>query len=142
MALEIDVDYCIDQIASGTLTKRLAALYGIPKPTLRDRLVKHPKYAEAIKLQAESLVENATDEVQECPPEMPVIARARLRLEAAHKWAAARDPQTWGAQKEQSAPQVIINLVAYQPHTEDQPALHNVRSDTFPPQQLILPRKT
>src|SRR3990167_8418358 len=109
----LDIDSAIAEIASGTLTKTLAARYGIPKPTLRDKLLTHPGYATAVKSQAESLVETATAEAFECEPDSAVIARARLRVDAAHKWAAARDPATWGARPELGGLTVNVQVVAF-----------------------------
>ena len=92
---KLDDDAAIAEIAAGTLTITLAQRYGIPKSTLRDRLVKHPQYPSAVRAQAESLVESATAEMMSCDAEQAIIARARARVDAAHKWAAARDAATW-----------------------------------------------
>ncbi len=92
----IDLDAAIARIAAGTLTKTIAAELGVAKQSLRERLIAHPKYKDAIKEQAASLVEDATEECMKDEAVMPVIARARLKLDAAHKWARARDPETWG----------------------------------------------
>ncbi len=113
--LDLDLDAAIARIASGTLTKVLAAELGVPKPTLRDHLVRHPDYPQAIKAQAESLVEQATSEClsAELAAETAVIARARLRLDAAHKWAAARDPGTWSGKPDQSTQGLTVNVVQF-----------------------------
>lgn len=112
----LDDDSAIAEIASGTLTKQIAARYGVATQSLRERLLKHPKYAQAIVDQAESLVETATDEAMTCDADMPVIARARLRVETAHKWAAARDPARWGqkvtAQVDASLTVHVVRLLA------------------------------
>ena len=92
----LDIQSALQRIAAGTLSKTIAAEYGVTKQSLRERLVAHPDYKEAIKDQAASLVEDATEDCMKDVNEMPVIARARLKLEAAHKWARARDPDTWG----------------------------------------------
>ena len=95
----LDDDSVLERISSGEIMRSIASELGVRKQSLRERLMKHPKYSEAIQDQAESIVEAATEECMNCEPDMPVIARARLRLEAAHKWAAARDPARWAANK-------------------------------------------
>ena len=109
MSTEIDVDAIVDRIASGTLTRTIADELGIKKPTLRDKIKDHPRYADAIKDQAESLVEQATEEMmaKTLEADSAVIARARARVDTAHKWAAARDPATWGARQQQ----ITINVL-------------------------------
>src|SRR3990167_10290489 len=88
-----DQDQIIARISSGEFTALIAEELGIPKPTLRGRLLSHPGYAEAIKNQAESLVERATAEMMDktLAADNAVIARARARVDTAHKWAAARE---------------------------------------------------
>ena len=94
----LDDDAVIEQIAAGRLTRQIAAEYGVAKQSLRERLLKHPGYHNAIQAQAESLVEQATADAMELETtaDQPAIARARLRVDTAHKWAAARDPAQWG----------------------------------------------
>ncbi len=89
----LDDDAAIAELASGTFLKQLAARYGVVKSAIYKRLSKHPEYQDAIRLQAEALVERATLEVFECDAATVNIARARV--DAAHKWAAARDPARW-----------------------------------------------
>lgn len=101
----LDDNAVIERIASGEIMMNIAAEYGVRKQSLRERLLKHPRYHQAIRDQADSIVETATKECMECDADMPVIARARLRLEAAHKWAAARYPEVWG-----NRPSVQVNL--------------------------------
>lgn len=94
----LDLDLCIARLAAGCLTKTIAAELGIPKPTLRNKLVKHPGYQAAIQSQAESIVETAVEEMmaKELIADSAVIARARARVDTAFKYAAARDPAVWG----------------------------------------------
>ena len=88
----------IQQIASGKLLKHIAAQYGVAKQSLWERLQKHPGWQSAVALQAETFVELATDEAMslDATATMPDIARARVKVDTAHRWAAARDPAAWG----------------------------------------------
>jgi len=108
----LDVESAIERIASGTLTRTIAAEYGVPKPTLRDRLKNHPKYKDALIEQAESIVEKATAEMMDddLPADVSVIARARARVDTAHKWAAARDPERWAGKGVQINIGAVLNL--------------------------------
>lgn len=125
--INMDIEAALDRIRAGVLMPTLAAEYGVRKESIRGQLVKHPGYAEAIQAQAESLVELATADIfdPELPADMPIIARARLRLEAAHKWAAARDPARWApGQKLMGADggPVQVEIVRYSnPVTIEQP---------------------
>lgn len=94
---KLDDNAAIARIASGTLSKEIAKEYGVTPYAVRLRLYKHPDYKRAIEEQAESFVENALAEVIDCPLDAIAIARARVRFDCAHKWAAARDPARWGA---------------------------------------------
>lgn len=95
--VSFDPDAIIDRIASGTLTRTIAAELGMSKSALKWRIDKHPRYEEAIQNQAEALVEKATEELmsEALPPHNAFVSRARARVDAAHKWAAARDPARW-----------------------------------------------
>ena len=53
-------------------------------------------YQDAIKVQAASLVEQATEKCFDETLTPAEVGIARVRLDAAHKYAAARDPATWG----------------------------------------------
>lgn len=86
-------DDAIAEIASGVLSKQIAARYGVLPFAIRKRLAKHPDYPQAVKDQAHSLVEQATELAMTCSDEE--VAIARVRLDAAHKWAQARDPGSW-----------------------------------------------
>ena len=90
----LDDNKAIAELAAGKLMREIAAEYGCSKPAVYKRLSKHPDYQQAIAEQAESLVEIATNQVFECDADTVNIARARV--DAAHKWAAARDPAKWG----------------------------------------------
>lgn len=92
---ELDDDAAIAEIASGTLSRQIAERYGVLPYAIRKRLAKHPDYPQAVKDQAHSLVEQATELAMTCSDEE--VAIARVRVDAAHKWAAARDPATWAA---------------------------------------------
>jgi hypothetical protein len=92
----IDAESLLDEIASGVLSKVIAARYKVTPYGLRKRLSKHPDYQQAIKDQAESFVEDALHEMMECPADQVAITRARARFDCAHKWAMARDPAKWG----------------------------------------------
>ncbi len=97
----LNVDEAIAEIASGTLSKTIAARYGVNPKTLRDHLKRHnpQAYAAAVIDQAESMVEDATEYGLNCSDkdDAPI---ARVRVDAAHKWAAARDPAKWGAKQQ------------------------------------------
>jgi len=94
----LDDNLALARIRSGELMKSIAGEYGVRKQSLRERLMKHPDYHQAIKEQAESIVEEAVQEAmdKELACDMPVIARARLRVDTAFKYAASRDPERWG----------------------------------------------
>lgn len=101
----LDDNAAIAEIASGTLSKEIAARYGVTPRGLRKRLAQHPDYAEAIKEQAASLVEQATEYAFAAGnADVPI---ARVRLDAAHKWAAARDPAQWGAKQQMTVEHVL-----------------------------------
>ena len=89
----LDDDAAIAEIASGVLSKEIAMRYGVTPYAVRKRLAKHPDYKQAVRDQAESLVEAATEYAMNC--EQQTVAIARARVDAAHKWAAARDPGVW-----------------------------------------------
>src|SRR3990167_3666947 len=72
----LDDEAVLDRISAGALMKQIAAEYGVVKQSLRERLMKHPRYAQAIAEQAEAIVEEATIEEMTGAAAMPVIARA------------------------------------------------------------------
>jgi len=92
----LDVQAAIAEIASGTLSKQIAARYNVLPKTLRDYLKRHDPegYAAAVVDQAESMVEDATEYAIGCADkeDAPI---ARVRMDAAHNWAKARDPSKW-----------------------------------------------
>lgn len=93
----LDVEAALEEIAAGTLSKEIAARYNVTPFAVRKRLALHPNYQDAVKAQAASLVEDATGLAMKCSNED--VAIARVRVDAAHKWAAVRDPATWGAKQ-------------------------------------------
>jgi hypothetical protein len=88
----LDDDAAIAELASGVLTKDIAARHGVKKQSLQERLSKHPDYKQAIALQADSLVQSAIEEHREMPADPPVIARARARADLYLKYAKAHNP--------------------------------------------------
>lgn len=90
----LDDDAALAEIASGTLMKQIAARHNCSKVAVYKRLSKHPDYPNAIQQQAESLVEQAVEQVFSCDADTVNIARARS--DTAFKYAAARDPERWG----------------------------------------------
>jgi len=90
-----DIDQALAEISSGVLMRQIAERWNCSKVAIYKRLSKHPEYPDAIKLQAESLVERAVHEVFTCDAATVNIARARS--DTAFKYAAARDPARWGA---------------------------------------------
>ena len=102
----LDVEAAIEEIAEGRLSKVIAARYGVSSSSLRAKLEKHPRYKEAVRHQARSLIESATDGAMECE-DWREAAIARVRLDAAHKWGAAVDPERWSPQRSGVTVQVI-----------------------------------
>src|SRR3990167_9897842 len=82
------------ELASGVLSKHIAARFGVSSYAVRKRLAKHPEYPQAICDQAEAIVEQALDYTLTCDADTVAIARARY--EVAFKYAACRDPSRWG----------------------------------------------
>ena len=102
----LDVEAAIEEIAEGKLSKDIAARYSVTSASLRAKLAKHPRYKSAVRDQARSLVERATDEAMECQ-DWRDAAIARVKLDAAHRWGQAIDPETWAPQKAGVTVQVI-----------------------------------
>lgn len=88
----IDQDSILDEIANGAIMRDIAKRYGVKKQSLRERLIKHPRYQAAIAEQSESFVEDCVAEHREMSADMPVIARARARADLALKYAKAHNP--------------------------------------------------
>lgn len=109
----LDDDAIIDRISSGEIMRTIAAELGVAKQSLRERLISHPQYPQAIAAQAESMVEQAVAEIMDpdLPADAPVIARARARVDAAFRYAAARDPARWGNRPDAGQPSILINVV-------------------------------
>lgn len=100
----LDIDATLDLVRSGVLMKSIAEPLGVTKEAIRKRLMQHPEYQEAIKEQAASLVERATEFCFDESLTPLEVGIARVRLDAAHKYAAARDPATWGNKTQLSGP--------------------------------------
>ena len=111
----LDDDQAIAEIASGVLLKQLAEKHGVCKSSIYERLSKHPDYPQAVKSQASSIVETATAAAlsEDLPASTPHIARARLRVDAAHKWAAARDPATWSGKPDLNLGGLVVNVLQF-----------------------------
>lgn len=102
----LDPDKALDQLASGTMLKEIAAQFGVSKQAVHKRLATHPRYRQAIKDQAAAFVHEAMDETRTvCLPEtdeeraalaMVDIARVRELRSAAFRYAESADPQEWG----------------------------------------------
>ena len=105
----LDDNKAIAEIASGTLSKQIAERYGVTPYAVRKRLAKHPEYKAAINEQCESFVEDSVYDVMTLKPDadMVAITRARTKADIALKYAAARDPERWGAKQSGN---VIIDL--------------------------------
>ena len=91
----LNVEAAIAEIASGALMHQIAARYGVGKSALRRKINYHPNYHEAIQSQAECLVDQTTSELMDVAADAVLIARARARVDGAHRWAQARDPARW-----------------------------------------------
>ena len=90
----LDDEAALAELASGTLSKEIAARYGVTPYAVRKRLAKHPEYPQAVKDQAEAIVEEALDYTMTCTTDTVAIARARY--DVAFKYAAVRDPERYG----------------------------------------------
>lgn len=102
----LDVDAALAQLASGRMLKQIADDFKCSKVAVYKRLHKHPEYPAAIAQQAEAFVEQAMTEVMTCDADTVNIARARV--DAAFKWAAARDPARWGPKQQADAAQITV----------------------------------
>jgi 4-hydroxy-3-methylbut-2-en-1-yl diphosphate synthase IspG/GcpE len=105
----LDVDAAIDEIASGALTREIAARYGVNKSSIRDKLEAHPGYTKALARQADALVQEAIREHKDMSAEIPIIARARARASLYLDYAKAHNPAY--AAKQQIT-QVSLTVVA------------------------------
>lgn len=126
----LDDEKAIAELCDGTLMKEIAERYKCSKVAVYKRLSKHPEYPQAIKYQADSLVENALKQVMECDADTVNIARARF--DACHKWAMSRHPEVWGPKAGGnitvdlgSALQLIAERM--QGHTAAQQSAHNAQ---------------
>lgn len=91
----LDFDLTLERIASGTLSKTIAAEYGVTPRGLRYALSRNrpDQYKQAVMDQAESIVENAVAYVETC--DIDTVPIARVRADTAFRYAAARDPDRW-----------------------------------------------
>jgi hypothetical protein len=89
----LDVDAALNEIASGVLSKEIAARYGVTPFGLRKRLAKHPEYKDAIAEQAHAFVESAMSELMsdELAHDAVAIARARAKVDGALRYAKAHN---------------------------------------------------
>lgn len=89
----LNIDDSIARIADGTMSKVIAAEWGVLPKTLRDKLKRaNPTaYAQAVLDQADTWAREATEYAIECADkdDAPI---ARVRLEGAYKWAAVVNP--------------------------------------------------
>lgn len=112
----LDVDSVIEQLSAGKLLKQIAATLNPPvtKQSLHYAVKTHPDYKDALASQAESLVEIATSECMDLDESATVtdIGRARAKIDAAHKWAAARDPARWAQRQQVDVKQSITVVLA------------------------------
>jgi hypothetical protein len=77
----LDMDAALAELANGTIARVIGARYGATGQAIRDYLRRHrpEQYAEAIKLQAETALEETVDEFRELKRDKLCIARARAR---------------------------------------------------------------
>jgi hypothetical protein len=120
----LDVDAAIERIASGVLSKTIAAEYGVTPFGLRSKLALHPDYKQAVADQASTFVEDAVAEVMSSgedglPLDALAIARARVRVDTAFKYAKAHNKDYADKQQVElslpKGPVFSINLVAQTP---------------------------
>ena len=105
----LDDDSVLDRIASGEIMRHIAAELGVAKQSLRERLLKHPRYKACIAEQAQSMVEDCIEEHWEMPADMPAIARARAKADVAFKYARAHNSAYADKQDQQGLSiQVVI----------------------------------
>lgn len=90
----LDIDDAISRIAAGTLSKQIAAEFGVTPFAIRKRLAKHPDYKDAVAQQAHSFVEDSMAEIfsENMELDAVAIARARVRADTAFKYAKAHNP--------------------------------------------------
>ena len=116
----LDDNAAIAEIASGVLSREIAARYGVTPYAIRKRLAKHPGYGLAVKEQAESFCEEAVFFARNCTEDE--VAIARVRVDSAFKWAAARDPERFGGK---AAVQINMGMVLDPGQVRDLGALLN-----------------
>lgn len=112
VAIQVDADDLIDQVANGALLRDLARHTGIDKRALSRTLLKHPDYQTAKQVGIELRLDEAeaTLRTPDCD-----IARAREVWRAA-TWRAEREcPDRWGAKQELGQLSVTVQVVAFSP---------------------------
>lgn len=108
----LDYEDALDRMATGVLSKAIAAEYGVSPYGLRKRLAQHPDYKAAIAEQSHSIVEHAMEELMECPHDVVAIARARAKVDGAMRYAKAHNPAYADKQQvEHTASGPLINIV-------------------------------
>ena len=106
----LDVDAALTEIASGVLSKEIAARYGVTPRGLRWALAKHPDYKQAVAEQAHSIVEDAMHEMMTVGADDALpIARARARVDAAFKYAKAHNP-AYADKQTEGGVQLVVNI--------------------------------
>lgn len=85
----LDIEASIERIASGTLSREIAAEFGVTPWAVRQRLMNHPNYKQAVAEQAHQFVEKAMAEIMSdsIAGDNLAIAHARAKVEAAFKYA-------------------------------------------------------
>ena len=108
----LDVDSALSEIATGILSKQIAARWNVNPKTLRDKLKRADPdgYASAIEAQTDAIVEDATQYAIECADkdDAPI---ARVRLDGAYRYAKAKNPAVYGDKIEvTTSPLVVLHF--------------------------------
>ena len=85
----------LEQLSSGYLLKQIAAQYGVSKQAIQQALKGDEGYKQALKNQAESLIEEAKEETWAAREALD-IARAREMVRFAFRYGESVDPEAWG----------------------------------------------
>lgn len=90
-------DYILAQLRQGRMLKEIAAEFGICKTAISNRLTGDPEYAEALREQSESMIQEA--KIETWAAREPVdIARAREIAKFAFRYAESINPEKWSPQ--------------------------------------------
>jgi hypothetical protein len=112
----LDIDAALADVASGILSKEIAAKYGCTPRAVRYALerAKPEEYKAAVADQAQSIVEDSMQYLREVKESgaVELVPIARACADVAFKYAAARDPARWGRQ-DQAQPVQIAVIVAH-----------------------------